>query len=332
MVEERRGLTFSTKVFSLCVLLGVLASLIVAFGEEDNPIDLDAKAQQLLSKDLLERELALQELLKAQVRADYQIDIGRKYEIFRELVKCPSAGFVYKAAYFFSKLPKDNDILRFAEEHLKSGEGNALLASLTYLETQKSDSFSRYFEEKEYEEIEPVLRRAFVSNDVIRKKREDYHARLLKHYIDWTPPEGLRDAGNPYRPLIVKEGPSIASHIVTAYKGNEKDALPVSIIWILGEIGSPAAFDLLIGEYLARPSERTAISAGACLSWPQFAELAGKTFAGNEKQLRTFLRHIYGEKWKDVSELQTNAILEHLHQDFVEFRMQCKRRSRPVLG
>ena len=106
------------------------------------------------------------------------------------------------------------------------------------------------------------------------------YGKLVDDYLAWRPPPHSGDVANPHRALVINEGENMAGCIAKRYEGANQ--VPLGIIWVLGEIGSPSAFDLLMKEYMARPNFRTAISAGSCLDATHARKLDG-VFAGRKR-------------------------------------------------
>ena len=170
------------------------------------------------------------------------------------------------------------------------------------------------------------------TEDVAAKQHSKY-ATLVRQYVAWTSPRRAYDMENPYRAEILEIGRGIVPVIVTEYRNVDARPLPLSIICILGELGSPAAFDLLAREYRLRPSEGTAISLGASLAPFQVDHL--KEYFPEEQAdvLRSLLRGIFGtERWKTVQDMPTARILDDLRTHIEEIRADCRRRSQPQLG
>lgn len=158
--------------------------------------------------------------------------------------------------------------------------------------------------------------------------REEYYRKLIDEY---TAPRKTRppvDAPDPLEPLILKEGDAMADFIAKRYEQNQP---PLSIIWILGRLGSPAAYSMLIAEYQARPNMRTATCMGACLNAASVDDLRTR-FPGRENDLRLLLETIYGREWADVKALDTQAILDHLKANLPRIKDSCKRRNQPMYG
>jgi hypothetical protein len=161
-------------------------------------------------------------------------------------------------------------------------------------------------------------------------KREGLLATLLKDYLSWRPPTGVKDAANPFRETLLKEQPDIVTVIVATYK-DDAAPLPVSLIWTLGEMGSPDVFHLLLREYKARPEPRAAVSLGACLNRDNISYLCN-AFHDDDTGLRAVLEQIYRPRWADLKALPTDKILADLRTNFAAVKLDCMERSKPQLG
>lgn len=293
--------------------------------------DYEADGEKLFSEQPPVREKTLSVLMKAQ-KADQGFDLKNKEDIFRRVISLGQPNYAYRACHFLAKLPEDRAVTRLAESVVdkKNQDITELVGVLAYLEIRRPQVFLAFFEKRTYLEIKDSMLMLFASSDIVCRKKEDYHRQVLKEYLNWNPDKYQRDTPNPYRQKLLDEGHAIVPMLVKIYSEGDVQ-LPLSIIWILGEIGSTDAFDLLLKEYLARPAERTAISLGSCLGSLSSKRLFEGTFK-DESELRRLLMFIYGRKWQEVKESETKDIADHMIKRLQDIRQNCKERSCPILG
>jgi hypothetical protein len=306
--------------------------------------DYDARARDLTSPDRGVRYKALGELTQALNKSTSDgstFDLSDKYELFQKVVETGDLGHIYGVAYLLSRLPEDDRLVEYAvgvvnAERAKPDAGEVtplLMASLTYLAKQRPDVFEGYFNGKKYESLDDTLKQAFATNPVVMSLRDEYYKGLISAYLQWKPQSGQADQGNPYRLKMLQVGARLTWIIASMYADPDA-ALPLPLIWIMGEIGETGgetvAFDLLLREYLARPTMRTAVSLGSCLGSLSMKRLFEAPFTPDTT--RELLQYIYGEKWESVETLDLAQLKSHLSQNLDTIRADCKRRSVPELG
>lgn len=152
---------------------------------------------------------------------------------------------------------------------------------------------------------------------------------LLSAFLQWRPSGTKCDEGNPFEQTLVELGASLTPVIAALYPSSDA-VLPLAIVCILGEIGDSEAFDLLLREYLARPSMRTAVSLGSCLGALSMNKLFEAPFT--PETTRGLLQHIYGDKWESVKDLSVEELRRNLSENRDAIRANCELRSMPQLG
>lgn len=306
----------------------------------DNNKECDDLAHDLTSPNPAIRFNALGALTQALNRSMLDgnpVDVSGKLTLFQQVVEIGDMGHIYGVSCFLSRLPEDPQLCMLTTKAVEA-EGTALhgkdvtpllLGSLAYLEKQRPSAFVRFFEGKKYEGLSEVLKSAFATAPVVVRLKDEYCRELLSAYLKWTPESGRLDQENPFRAKLLVLGSALTPIVETVY-GPSGQALPLPVIWVLGEIGDPLAFDILLREYLARPSVRTAISLGGCLGSLSASRLFAAPFTA--ETTRTLLKDIYGDKWDAVKDLSADALKDNLSNDLDAIRSNCRRRSVPQLG
>jgi len=337
--DNRRPSGF-TLVLS-CVVLLTLQNASRAEATKDAKEDYEARARELVSPDPGVRFNALGVLTKALNRSTFDgssFDLSGKCELFRKVVEIGSLGHVSGVAHLLSRLPEDATLVQFAEDTIKTegtrpdtGEASLLLVgALAYLENQRPAVFESYFNGKRYEDLSETFRQTFATSAIVVKLRDDFYRELVLAFIQWKPSQnGPLDQNNPLRAKIVELGPSLTPTIAATYASSDS-VLPLSLIWVLGEVGDRGAFDLLLREYLARPSMRTAISLGSCLGSLSMNKLFEAPFTPDS--IRELLQHVYGRTWASVKDLSLTELKDNLSKNLEAIRADCKLRSVPQLG
>jgi hypothetical protein len=330
---QRKFVVLGLIIICASIIL-ILFYLRIKKNEEES--SLDPELEKLVSLNLSVREAKLEELFKAKKESGDNYDIDHKYELFRKIIQIESANYVFRSVYFLSLLPEDPLILNFTKSHLTDDvNSNILIGSLTYLEKHRPRIFEEYFKSKGYENIKDTyIGKIFASSDTIYKIRQEYYEELINKYIaslSIKPADMTFDQQDLLRKEIINEDGKIVPTIISRYNKSINTTIPLQIIWILGEIGNPEAFDILLEEYLARPTERTGISLGSCLRSLSYKKLFKSTFK-NEQELRKLLMFIYGKKWNEVEHLSIEEIESNLFNNLQNIIDSCKNRSVPIHG
>jgi len=322
---------------ALALVLSCVALFILYETTEEN---YDARARDLVSQDPDVRFKALGVLTQALDRsalAGSPFDLGAKYELFRKVVEVGDLGHIYGVAGLLSRLPEDTSLVQFTLDVVKTERARPntqdakplLLGSLVYLERQRPDVFEGCFSTGKYDDPDETLKGAFGTTPAVIELRDRYCRELVLAFLQRRPPSGWVDLGNPLRPKLVELGSNLTPTIASMYPSVDS-ALPLDLIWLLGEIGDQGAFELLLQEYLVRPSMRTAVSLGSCLGSLSMNELFDAPFT--QDATRRLLQYIYGNKWESVSLLSVVELRSNLSKNLDAIRADCKLRSIPQLG
>lgn len=325
--------SIASKQRLLVAILGasVFLGWILAGRSECSGTDTGQVEQQLVSPDIRAREKALSELNRARLRGKGAFDLGHKFSLFNKLLAIDSPNYVYRAAHFLAQLPVDERILLQARRGTADDDAtlNLIVASLAYLEINDPEAYAGFFRAHEYAEHDRTVLRLFATSEEVQGIMTTHYRWLVAEYLQWRS-AGPRDEDNPYRSQLVSFSESVVPELLAALRAHAaRPHLVNRIVWILGEIGSPSAFELLVDEYLARPSPRTAISIGACLGGN-----VEKLFqrVEDEELLGRLLKEIYGQRWESVAVEPLGGIKADLSAHLREIVDGCRKRSVPAQG
>ncbi|MBZ0185803.1 MAG: hypothetical protein K8F91_06075, partial [Candidatus Obscuribacterales bacterium] len=205
-----------------------------------------------------------------------------------------------------------------------------LVGSLVYVEKQRAAVFQEYFKGKKYEDLNETIRRGFGSSDAVQDMKYEHQRKLVLAFLEWKPPSGTVDGPiNPFRSKLLEMGDDLNLVLARMYPASGT-GIPLPLIWLLGEIGHQNAFDILLQEYLARPSMRTAVSLGSCLGSLSPNYLFEAPFTS--ESTRELLQYIYGDRWEDVKGLSDDELKQNMLIEYEAIKADCRRRSIPQLG
>ncbi|MDZ7618415.1 MAG: hypothetical protein U1E05_15530 [Patescibacteria group bacterium] len=152
----------------------------------------------------------------------------------------------------------------------------------------------------------------------------------LDKYLSWVASKEIADQPNPFREPLLKEGSAVSAYIAANKDRFARPQVPVKLVWLVGEIGSSACFDMLLDEYQERPNYRTAVSLAACTGSLQIEQLVNSLKDG---KLQGFLKHILSqEAYNTLTDASSEQIVEYWRKHFTEIRNRCIQLSRPQLG
>ena len=159
-------------------------------------------------------------------------------------------------------------------------------------------------------------------------------AEELNQYLNWSPflETGgfIADADNPYRQSLVNRGHAVVDYIIANQAQLITPANQLSIIWLLGEIADPNAFQLLLTLYRQSPDYRTAISLAACTSIEKIDTLIN---ALNDKELVILMDSILSDKDKKATQGLTRIeIIDYWKTNYDSIRRTVLQKTKPILG
>ena len=156
---------------------------------------------------------------------------------------------------------------------------------------------------------------------------------LVAKLVAWTPPENSpRDLGNPHvRPLVALGAAAVPALVAAlANPAQRYQDAQTQVVWMLGEIGDPHAFDALLRLWEAERRHgakmRIGISLGACLDAANAKRLIARLDAANGLPL---LADLTGQKLEDLAKYQTWLSVPANLEVTVK---NCKLRSVPQHG
>jgi len=150
---------------------------------------------------------------------------------------------------------------------------------------------------------------------------------VVDNYLRWTPPKGMADQANPFRESLLKEGAKVPSYIVVHMDRFARPEVPARLVRLLGEIGSPLCFDMLLQEHRSRPTDRTAVSLAACTGSHQIGHLLGSL---TDEERDTFVRHVLDqETYNKIRAFSREQVVEYWKEHLPEIRDRCVEASRP---
>ncbi|HOY32568.1 MAG TPA: hypothetical protein PKW80_11875 [Bacteroidales bacterium] len=321
------------KNFIVFLVLTMLSTQVFCqWQKQDSVAQFNEKIPNLYSNDRVIRENTLWELMLLKGNLPPAFDLKNKYQVFQNIIKIDAADYVYRAVHFLAGFPEDKEITKFSVSSVRSQSENKpeLVGSLTYLEKFNIPEFNNYLTSKSYPEIDSMIRMIYYRSDIIRKKRFFYYNDLISSYIKHGAHNNSFGKDNPYRAAIVKDEYAIAEYIVDSLSKSAKDSLviPAPVIGILGEAGTPNAFDLLLKEYLVRPSEKTGISLGSSLRSLNINILFNNTFK-KEDDLKQLLAYVCGDDWEQIKNQGLEEIKKYMLKNLVKIISSCKNRSAP---
>ena len=173
------------------------------------------------------------------------------------------------------------------------------------------------------------------SNDVAHRSTDnDSIAEDINKYLSWTQsPETkgfIADRDNPYRQSLVNRGHDVVDYIIANQAQLITPANQLSIIWLLGEITDPQAFQLLLALYRQSPNMRSAISLAACTSIDRIDTLIN---ALNDKELVILLDSILNdEDRKGLQGLIRDDIINYWKTNYDSIRQTVLQKTKPNLG
>ncbi|MDD2744465.1 MAG: hypothetical protein PHV02_19565 [Rhodocyclaceae bacterium] len=323
------------KYANIFVIVGIIFGIltIIVDGEVSSEASTEALIGKLISDRPLERENALESLIARRRKTDNRLDIENKKKVIEKVVCIQSPSYVYRVSHFLAGLPVDQEMISWSESALNRDRVGVfeLIGALAYLEEQKPNAFEAYFRSHSIETIDPIICRSFASSQIVITLRDQKLNKLIDNYLQWRPTKERADDSNPYRKELVAEGDEVARLIVERF-GKVDSPLPLSLIWLLGEIGSPCTFDLLLKEYARNPTVRTAISLGSCLGSLHLAKFF-EVFPSDDSKTRELLAAICGDKlWTGISKSPLPKVREYMLSHLQEIRTSCKARSVPQAG
>jgi hypothetical protein len=288
---------------------------------------LDSKERKVVNEYIAE--------LDRQINKGTVTDIKDKYKIYSKIKSNKNdAAIIYKTVSLLSRVPLDNSILSSAKDDLKSTDSSRFIAGYTYLfgkdEKYLVDNCKFY----EYEKIDPFVKSMFAGTIPVVQSREIWLEKTIDRYLKWQPNKSgkklIMDEGNPYRIELLKEHNFVAEYIVQHAEKYANPVLDHSLIWLLGEIGSPCATELLLAAHCAKPDYRTAISLGACAGSLQL-ELLVEKLDDNSKKI--YLESILTpEEYQNIKDHSKKEIKDYLIENWEKLKKRCKLRSIPQLG
>ncbi len=292
----------------------------------------DRLALELVSPDVKAREAALAELNRVRRRSKGEFDLEHKLLLFKQIVALDSPNYAYRATCFLAKLPVDDEVLTLAKRAVADEKCglSLLIGSLAYAEGHAPEEFGSFFRSRKYEEHDKAVLALFAASEAVQEIRHAHFGSLVDSYLTWQPGD-VADTENPFRPAILRAGNSIVPELHAALSTcGQNRGSAIKVVWILGEIGSPESFDLLLTEYLAAPSHRVGISLGACLGSLNVERLFAEI--DDTRVLKQLLSDVYGRDWGRVESFALPAIRNDMIKNLQVIRENCKRRSVPMLG
>ncbi len=150
---------------------------------------------------------------------------------------------------------------------------------------------------------------------------------LVRGFLDWLPGRGLDMRDSPYWDAFRRSVSKVMPIIAKRFEGKQ---LPERLVRVLGESGSPQAFDLLLIEYKRRPTRLTANSLGACLYEPYMKRLVGTI--ENPRHLRRFFEVLWADEWNKVSSLTPEQLETQARKELGQLRRRCQTDARAKTG
>ncbi|MFH1377766.1 MAG: hypothetical protein ABIH86_03340 [Planctomycetota bacterium] len=166
----------------------------------------------------------------------------------------------------------------------------------------------------------------------------DYNpvAEELNQYLNWSRLQlpgskgFVYDGDNPYQQSLVKRGRDVVDYINANQAKLITPANQYEIIWLLGEIADPNAFQLLLTLYRQSPDYRTAISLAACTSIEKIDTLIN---ALNDKELVVLMDSILSEADKNATQGLTRIeIINYWKTNYDSIRRTVLQKTKPLLG
>lgn len=299
-------------------------------GQDSSPTpdDIADAVRSLSSKVPVERNRAILRLFTYANRG-YLPDLDNKASLFAHACTSTDVSFAYKLSCLLARLPKDRQIVSEAEKMLDGKAPSQVIAAIAYLERYSPVSVERYFRGKEYSGLPSPIRGLFHDNPHLVRLRDAYIAETLEKYLNWPQPKEA-DQPNPFRDALLKDASDVSSYIAANKDQFTRPEIPLRLLWLLGEIGNPVCFDMLMQEYRTRPDYRRAVSLAACTGSLQIEQLVKSLTSEN---LHVFLRHILSQETYDtIKDFNKQQIVEYWRTHFGEIRNRCIQLSQPQLG
>ncbi|MGB3087901.1 MAG: hypothetical protein WBC53_09290 [Phycisphaerae bacterium] len=314
--------------------------------------DIENAVRLLSSESMAERNKGVLALFGYVNREDLK-DLKDKASLFRQASTSPDVRFAYKLASLLARFPRDPETVTEAEKALGNstktekapqtpGQGKAssespygkeqsqIVAAIAYLERHSPASVEGYLKGKEYDSIPASVRAFFGANPMLMQIREVYIGKMLDSYLAWAPPQGRPDQPNPFREALLVERGGVVAYVAKNRDRLSQPKMNIGLIWLLGEIGDSACFEILAQEYRLHPGYRTAVSLAACTGSLQISKLLESL---TDDQLQVFLKHILTpEAYGQIKGFNRNQIRDYWIQHFGEIRQRCVQRSQPQFG
>ncbi len=315
----------SILVFGVVVGAAVLYMIFAKRAEETSR--LGRLAANLASSDRAVRRKALVALSKQQ-RQELITSQKLLYELYQAIISADDdPNFVGQGCSILSRSLKNDEIIAHAKRLIQENQQQTKVAgALVYIEKHDPIAFAQYFKGKRYSNLSPEVQQQLAGNSTVRMLQIQDVAKIVDDYLNWQPPPHSADMPNPYRQAVVAAGTDAVPLLIKS-QGNG----PVSpaVARALGEIGMPDSFPYLLNEYKSNPRVDIAIAIGS--SWRSlYVEKALSSL--DESELHSLLGAILGKRWDRMKNQPKGEVKKYILENLVEIILECRKRSRPVLG